>query len=162
MYNFNPYLNYQQRLMQMEQQQMQQPQFQPMQTIQTPTPQMQAMFVSKAEDLSRLPIMPNIVSIGINQNSKEVYIRQMNNDGLTELNTYSLASEKQEKGTLDKILERLESLETTLKGQSNERNVYKANDGAVNARKFSKSPNVSDVSTNDAGQNTATKISDVA
>lgn len=150
MYNFNPYLNYQQRLMQMEQQQMQQPQFQPVQTIQTPNPQMQAMFVSKAEDLSRFPIVPNIVHIGINQASKEVYIRQMNNDGLTELNTYSLASEKQEKGTLDKILERLDSLENSLKGTSNERNVNKANDGAGNARKLSKSPAVSDVSTDDA------------
>lgn len=158
MYNFNPYLNYQQRLMQMEQQQPMQ-QMQTIQTIQTPAPQMQAMFVSKIDDLKGLPIMPNLVHIGINQASKEVYIRKMTNDGLTELNTYSLASEKQEKGALDKILERLDNLENTLKGQSYEWNV-KANDGTGNARKFQKSPNVSNVSTNDAGQNTATKISD--
>lgn len=43
-----------------------------------------------------------------------------NKAGLTELNTYSLASETQEKGTLQKILERIESLEITLKGKKDE------------------------------------------
>lgn len=91
MLNFNPYLNYQQRLMQMEQQQ-------PLQPMQSYTPQMQAMFVSGVDDLNKLQIMPNVVYIGINKALKEVYIKQMNYDGLTEFNTYSLASEKQEKG----------------------------------------------------------------
>lgn len=142
MYNFNPYLNYQQRLMQMEQQQ-------PMQPLQSYQPQMQTMFVSKVDDMNRFSIMPNTMYVGINQASKEVYIRQMNNDGLTELNTYSLASETQEKGTLQKILERIESLETTLKGQSNEWNA-KPNNGANASRKLSKSPIDGNVSTNDA------------
>ena len=142
MYNFNPYLNYQQRLMQMEQQQ-------PMQPLQSYQPQMQTMFVSKADDMNRFSIMPNTLYIGINQASKEIYIKQMNNDGLTELNTYSLASETQEKGTLQKILERIESLENTLKGQSNERNV-KPNDGTNASRKVSKSPYAGNVSTDDA------------
>ena len=142
MYNFNPYLNYQQRLMQMEQQQ-------PMQPLQSYQPQMQTMFVSKVDDMNRFSIMPNTLYVGINQASKEVYIKQMNNDGLTELNTYSLASETQEKGTLQKILERIESLETTLKGQSNEWNVKSVN-GANASRKLSKSPIDGNVSTNDA------------
>lgn len=142
MYNFNPYLNYQQRLMQMEQQQ-------PMQPIQTMTPQTQTVFVSKVDDLNRFSMMPNILYIGINQASKEVYIKQMNNDGLTELNTYSLASETQEKGTLEKILERLDDLETTLKGQGNEWNV-KAINGANASRKLSKPPHAGNVPTDDA------------
>ena len=142
MYNFNPYLNYQQRLMQMEQQQ-------PMQPLQSYQPQMQTMFVGKVDDMNRFSIMPNTLYIGINQASKEIYIKQMNNDGLTELNTYSLVSETQEKGTLQKILERIESLETTLKGQSNEWNVKSVN-GANASRKLSKSPIDGNVSTNDA------------
>lgn len=116
MLNFNPYLNYQQRLMQMEQQ--------PLQPMQNYTPQMQAMFVSGVDDLNKLQIMPNVVYIGINKALKEVYIKQMNYDGLTEFNTYSLASEKQEKGNIEKILEKLESLELSLKGQSNERGSF--------------------------------------
>lgn len=142
MYNFNPYLNYQQRLMQMEQQQ-------PMQPLQSYQPQMQTMFVGKVDDMNRFSIMPNTLYIGINQASKEVYIKQMNNDGLTELNTYSLASETQEKGTLQKILERIESLETTLKGQSNEWNVKSVN-GTNASRKLPKSPIGGNVSTDDA------------
>lgn len=140
MFNFNPYLNYNQRLMQMEQQ---------MPTLQTTTPQMQALFVSKVEDLNRFSLMPNVIYIGINQASKEIYIRQMNNDGLTEINTYSLASEKQEKGTLEKILERLDNLEFTLKGQGNEWNV-KATNGANATRKYAKPSNDGNVSTDDA------------
>ena len=142
MYNFNPYLNYQQRLMQMEQQQ-------PVQPLQSYQPQMQTMFVGKVDDMNRFSIMPNTLYIGINQASKEIYIKQMNNDGLTELNTYSLASETQEKGTLQKILERIESLETTLKGQSNEWNVKSVN-GTNASRKLPKSPIGGNVSTDDA------------
>lgn len=142
MYNFNPYLNYQQRLMQMEQQQ-------PMQPLQSYQPQMQTMFVSKVDDMNRFSIMPNTLYVGINQASKEVYIRQMNNDGLTELNTYSLASENKEKGTLEKILERIDNLELSLKGKGNEWN-DKPNVGANASRKISKSPHDGNVSTNDA------------
>lgn len=142
MYNFNPYLNYQQRLMQMEQQNFQPVQQQPMQ------PQMQAMFVSKADDLKNFSIMPNVLYIGINQASKEIYVRQMNNDGITELNTYSLASENKEKGTLEKILERIDNLEMTLKGKNNGND--KAVNGANASRKLSKSPSDGHVSTNDA------------
>ena len=142
MFNFNPYLNYQQRLMQMEQQQ-------PMQPLQSYQPQMQTMFVSKVDDMNRFSIMPNTLYIGINQATKEIYIKQMNNDGLTELNTYSLASETQEKGTLQKILERIESLENTLKGQSNAGGrPLKIIKGS--SRKLSKSPIDGNVSTNDA------------
>ena len=144
MYNFSPYLNYQQRLMQMEQQN-----FQPVQQMQSMQPQMQAMFVSKADDLKNFSIMPNVLYIGINQASKEIYVRQMNNDGITELNTYSLASENKEKGTLEKILERIDNLELSLKGKSNEWNV-KPNDGANASRKLPKSPIGGNVSTNDA------------
>ncbi len=145
MFNFNPYLNYQQRLMQMEQQQ----NLQPVQQMQPMQPQMQALFVSKADDLKNFSIMPNVLYIGINQASKEIYVRQMNNDGITELNTYSLASENKEKGTLEKILERIDNLELSLKGKGNEWN-DKPNVGANASRKISKSPHDGNVSTNDA------------
>lgn len=141
MLNFNPYLNYQQRLMQMEQQ--------PIQPMQSYAPQMQAMFVSGVDDLNKLQIMPNVVYIGINKALKEVYIKQMNYDGLTEFNTYSLASEKQEKGNIEKILEKLESLELSLKGQNNERDV-KPNDGANVTRKNARASNDATFPTNDA------------
>lgn len=144
MYNFNPYLNYQQRLMQMEQQ-MPMQQMQQVQPIQT---QMQAMFISGIEEMNKIQLMPNVLYIGINKASKEVYIKQMNNDGLTELNTYSLASEEKEKGTLEKILDRLDSLEKNLKGQTDERN-FKSVNGAGSSRKASKSPDDGNVQSND-------------
>lgn len=128
------------------------PQFQPMQTIQTirpPEPQVQTLFVSGATDLDKFQIMPNTLYIGINKATKEVYIRQMNNDGLTELNTYTLASEKQEKGNLEQILERLDNLENILKGQSNAKNDKSIN-GANVSRKYAKPPHDADVSTDDA------------
>ena len=72
----------------------------------------------------------------------------MNNDGITELNTYSLASEKQEKSTLEKILDRLDSLENNLKGKGNEWNIKPAN--ATNAaRKAAKSSVNGDVQSDD-------------
>lgn len=37
-------------------------------------PQMQALFVSKADDLKNFSIMPNVLYIGINQASKEIYV----------------------------------------------------------------------------------------
>lgn len=127
-------------------------QFQPMQTIQTirtPEPQVQTLFVNGASDLDKLQIIPNTLFIGINKATKEVYIRQMNNDGLIELNTYVLANEKQEKSELKMILERIEQMEQNLKGKDNERNVATSN-GTNASRRIAKPPHDADISTNDA------------
>lgn len=89
--------------------------FQP-QPIQNMTQQSQAMcfFVKTANDLVRSDIMPNVFYLGINRDSKEIYVRRMNNDGNIEVETYQLSAGKEEKTDLKLIVERLNEIEKKL------------------------------------------------
>lgn len=96
------------------------------QTIQNVTQQIQKQascyFVKAPEELAGVNIMPNIFYLGINREGKEIYVRRMNNDGNIELETYTLASGKKEKTDIQAILERLDNIESRLKGVNDERN----------------------------------------
>ena len=121
--NFNPYYNpYQQRF-----------DMQP-QTIQNMNlqPQASCYFVKSANDLNGLNVMPNTFYLGINTDANEIYVRRMNNDGLVDIKTYTLQSEKKEKTDFQAIFDRLDGIEKkiaelpqrqtlTLKGKDNER-----------------------------------------
>lgn len=65
-------------------------------------------FVKSPEELAGLNVMPNVFYLGINRDKKEVYIRRMNNDGNIEVENYSLATGKEEKTDIKKILEEIE------------------------------------------------------
>lgn len=106
----------------------QQPQFQTIQTIQPAQAQVQTLFVNGAADLEKMQLMPNVYYIGINQNTNEVYIRRMNNDGITELNTYTMTNGKQVKSELQTVLDKLDEINASMKGLSNERNVGTVNE----------------------------------
>lgn len=104
--NYNNYLAYQ-----MQQQQ------QPIQTINT-QPQSQCYFVRSPSDLNNINVMPNTYYLGINTDSNEIYVRRMNNDGLIDVKTYSLHSEKKEKTDFQAVFERLDNIEKKLSEMS--------------------------------------------
>lgn len=99
---------------------------QPIQNIsQTVQKSAQCYFVNDARDLEQIRPSLNVVYLGINKDKNEIYVRQMNTNGLIDMNTYTLKSEVQEKDQYSTILERLERIENnfTAKGQvNNERN----------------------------------------
>lgn len=98
--NINPY---QQRLQQMEQN------FgQPIQTIQQTQPQAVCYFVSNKSDMQNIQVQPNVFYIGINRQSKEIYVRSWNNDGLIDFDTYSLSTGEQESTELKTIMDKLD------------------------------------------------------
>lgn len=124
-----PYYNnpYAQRLMSMEQQfgpsnnytpnnyNPYTPQTQPIQNLnQNQQPQAMCCFVGQASELASLNLMPNTYYMGLNLGSKEIYLRHLNNDGNVEVETYSLASNQQEKSQLQLIAERLDIIDSKL------------------------------------------------
>lgn len=109
--NFNPYNPYRADM------------YSQIQTIsQTIPTQAQCFFVSSPKDLEKINPNLNVVYIGINKDKNEIYLRQMNNSGLIDFNTYSLRTGGQEKNDFAKIMERIEHLENTMKGNNNEFN----------------------------------------
>lgn len=125
--NFNSYMAYQ-----MQQQQ-------PIQSLNV-QPQSQCYFVRSPNDLSTVNVMPNFYYLGINPDANEIYVKRMNNDGLIEMKTYSLQSEKKEKTEFQEVFDRLDGIEKklselsvprqtlTLKEKNNERNVKSVNE----------------------------------
>lgn len=96
-------------------------------------PQSFCYFVKSPNELNNINVMPNTFYLGINTEGNEIYVRRMNNDGLIDMKTFSLLSEKKEKTDLQTIAERLDGIEKklselpvqrqtlTLKGKENER-----------------------------------------
>ena len=106
--NFNNYLAYQ-----MQQQQ-------PIQNLSV-QPQSQCYFVRSPNELSSINVMPNYYYLGINADANEIYVKRMNNDGLIELKTYSLLSEKKEKTEFQAVFDRLDNIEKKLSELSTQR-----------------------------------------
>lgn len=108
------YPNYQQRLMNMEQ--MYNPQT--IQTIKPSNPQVQCYFVSAKNEMQGIQVVPNTYYIGINRQSKEIYLRTWNNDGMIDFDTYSLLEGKQESTDIKTILDKIQNIETRLMEKS--------------------------------------------
>lgn len=116
-YMRRPNDNYAQRLNMLEQQYYQQPwsQPQPIQNLNQPIqPQASCYFVNSPDELSSVNLMPNNVYLGINQNTKEIYVRKMDNNGLIQLETYTMASNVEEKNDYKLILEQLTEINQKL------------------------------------------------
>lgn len=88
---------------------------QAIQQYQSQTPQSICYFVNSVNELGNLRVMPNFYYLGINKDSKEIYVRRMNNDGNIEVETYTLKSEEKQKSENELIAERLSNIETLLK-----------------------------------------------
>ena len=92
------------------------------QTIQSVSQQAQSTascyFVKSPEELAGINVMPNVFYLGINRDKKEVYIRRMNNDGNIEVENYSLATGKEEKTDIEKILEEIDLIKQKISSPS--------------------------------------------
>lgn len=103
MYNFNPY--YGQPMM---------PQPTPVQSIQQVQKSAQFYTVESAQELDGIKPTLNVLYVGFNKKAKEIYVKQLTNDGLISVETYGLATDKKQKSEYETILERINSLETKL------------------------------------------------
>ncbi len=70
--------------------------------------------VETAEQMSAIVPMPNTIYLGINDKDRKIFIKRMNNDGLTDVQTYILAGEQTKKTDTQEILARLANLESKL------------------------------------------------
>jgi hypothetical protein len=55
--------------------------------------------------------MPNTIYLGIARDGSKIFQRRMNNDGLMEVKTFSLAVEQTKKTDMQEILERISNIE---------------------------------------------------
>ena len=116
MYNYNPYMRqgafdfYNQPIPQSQ-----------IQTINHNIPkQAQCYFVSDEKDMEKIQPSYNTVYVGLNKDKNEVYLREMNSNGLIDSKKYGLVSGVQEKDDFTKIMERLDSMENKfMKGMTN-------------------------------------------
>lgn len=100
--------------------QMQQ-QVMPVQSIQQVQKSAQFYNVENAQELDGIKPTLNVLYVGFNKKKKEIYVKQLTNDGLVSIETYSLADDKKEKSELETILEKINNIESKLlnKGVAN-------------------------------------------
>ncbi len=103
MYNFNPY--YGQPMM---------PQPTPVQTIQQVQKTAQFYSVENAGELDGIKPALNVLYVGFNKKAKEIYVKQLTNDGLISMETYELATDKKQKSEYETILEKINIIERRL------------------------------------------------
>lgn len=100
----------------------QQPQTYPSQKMQNlssvMSTEVQCFYVNNPTDMEKIQPVLNTLYIGVNTDKKEIYLRQMNNNGLIDFTTYTQQSGGQQKSEFSKILDRLDTLENNLKGKS--------------------------------------------
>lgn len=105
------------------------------QTINHSVPkQAQCYFVTDEKDMEKIQLNYNVVYVGINKDKNEVYLRQINNNGLIDSNKYGLVSESQEKDEFSKIMERLDRMESKflMRGNKNANNTTNGSNGNAN------------------------------
>ena len=86
----------------------------PVQSIQQAQKSAQFYNVENAQELDGIRPALNVLYVGFNKKKKEIYIKQLTNDGLISLETYGLANDKQEKSEFETILEKINNLESKL------------------------------------------------
>ena len=113
-YPYNPYFG-QQMMPPMPSQPM------PVQSIQQVQKTAQFYNVENIQELDGIKPTLNVLYVGFNKKKKEIYVKQLTNDGLVSLETYGLADNKKEKSEFETILEKINNLENRLlkKGGSN-------------------------------------------
>lgn len=86
----------------------------PVQSIQQVQKSAQFYNVENAQELDGIKPTLNVLYVGFNKNKKEIYVKQLTNDGLISLETYNLADDKKEKSEFETILEKINNLENKL------------------------------------------------
>lgn len=97
---------------------------QQIQRMQPLDPVVKCWFVSERSEMETIRPDWNTIYIGINKATKEIYTKQMKNDGTIDFSSYSQNSSENLKATSDfeKIIKKLNDIETRL-GAKNESNV---------------------------------------
>ena len=77
--------------------------------------------VESPQDLDGIRPTLNVMYFGFNAKKKEIYVKQIMNDGLVSVETYSLAENKKEKSELETVLDKINELENKIinKGVTN-------------------------------------------
>lgn len=91
----------------------------PVQPIQTIQQSAQVYFIEDPRSLDGIRPTLNVLYVGINTKNKELYIKQLTNDGTVAVDKYVLAENKKEKGDLDVVLDRISELERKLTHERN-------------------------------------------
>ena len=86
----------------------------PVQSIQQVQKTAQFYNVENAQELDGIKPALNVLYVGFNKKKKEIYVKQLTNDGLISLETYGLATDKKEKSEFETILEKINNLESKL------------------------------------------------
>ena len=92
-------------------QQNMQPQSIPVQQLQKSA---QFYSVESPQDLDGIRPSLNVMYFGFNAKKKEIYLKQIMNDGLVSVETYSLAGDKKEKSELETVLDKISELENKI------------------------------------------------
>ena len=80
--------------------------------------------VDSVEQMTSLSPLPNTIYLGISRDGNKIFQKRMNNDGLMEVKTYSLAVEQTKKTDTQEILDRIIKIERKLNiGEIDESNV---------------------------------------
>ncbi|MBO7713345.1 MAG: hypothetical protein J6S85_07215 [Methanobrevibacter sp.] len=86
----------------------------PVQAIQRIQKSAEFYTVENAQELDGIKPTLNVLYVGFNKNKKEIYVKQLTNDGLISVETYNLADDKKQKSEFETILEKINSLENKL------------------------------------------------
>lgn len=105
--------------------------------------------VNSKDDMDLIQPQLNVIYFGINKGAKEIYTKQLNNNGLIDSHIYTQTSNEISKDSNQSILECLERIESKLNRENqNERNVTTIN--ATNYDpKSTRESDLWDVPTND-------------
>lgn len=122
-------------------------QAQPIQQMQrSPEIGSRCFFVGSMEDMKNIQAELNVVNIGINKNTKEIYTKQLRNDGLVDSFVY-----KVDVPDTKEILEKLALIEKRLDQYVN----TSGNSGTADAGNVCQPPGNAAVQSDDAGQKSA-------
>ena len=122
-------------------------QAQPIQQMQrSPEIGSRCFFVGSMEDMKNIQAELNVVNIGINKNTREIYTKQLRNDGLVDSFVY-----KVDVPDTKTILDKLALIEKRLDQYVN----TSGNSGSVDAGNVCQSPGDAAIQSDDAGQKSA-------
>lgn len=127
------------------------------QRIQQQEPIVRCYFVNSKEELDMVRPEYNTIYIGINPTTKEIYTKQLNNNGMVDVFRYAQKSSEvvSENKDIKSIIEKLENIEKRMEAMNSyepDTNVSKSN----NARQNAKYSGNARIQPNDDGKNTPT------
>ena len=102
-------------------------------------PQIRCFYINSAQEMQRIPANPNVMCIGINTNTQEMYIKRMNSMGIADIVTYKEITTEQEKNISTMILEKLTLIEQKLGENSHDAKLSTEHNADDDARSITKS-----------------------